>query len=481
MPVTILHISDLHRDAGSHIGSTALMESLRRDMARYVSEGEIPKPDIAVVSGDIVQGVGIGDANAVDILINQYDEAYEFLEELANTFFNGNRERIIIVPGNHDVSMSHVQLASTIEDLPTTPAQLSLLSQQLWQDGSLLRWEWNTFKLRRIIDTDNYNRRFEPFANFYAKFYQGNRTFSLNPKEQFAVHDYPEFGLVFAGLSSCYENDLYNRTGRINPDCVATVTRKIAEYTRRGYLAVAVWHHSIQGGPKDADYVDADILQSLMDGEISLAMHGHQHRPQLVEHRFTADRKRGIVVLSAGTLCGGPRSLPSGRMRAYNLVVLDKANRHGVVHIRDMQNSDFNLPVWGPAHVAEFSGSSLEFSISAPVHTTTSFQDASEADRLLRNGSVVDAYRLVQPHLNDPLARRVAATALGKLQDWNEISSVFNPPTSSDEFVLLCEALDELGKKNELSSLLTSTFALSSADPGVIQCISMMRSRIGGR
>lgn len=481
MPVTILHISDLHRDAGSRVTTAALIESLRRDRDRYTCDGAIPKPDIAVVSGDVIYGIGPTESDADKKLVLQYDEAHEFLVALADTFFHGQRERVVIVPGNHDVSLPHVQRATTVVDLPAVPDQRALMAQQFCQDGSKLRWVWNEFTMRRITDGDTYNRRFEPFAEFYAKFYQGRRTFPLDPAAQFSVHDFPELSLVFAGLSSCYENDLYNRTGRIHPDCVASVTRQISEFTRRGRLAVAVWHHSLQGGPKDTDYVDADILQSLMDGGFALAMHGHQHRPQLLEHRFTADRKRGIVVLSTGTLCGGPRSLPSGRMRAYNLVVLDVESRHGIVHVRDMQNADFSLPVWGAAHVAEFSGPSLEFSMTVPVRTATAFQDAAEADRLLRTGDAVEAYALIRSHLSDPLARRVAIAALGKLQDWKEISVVFNPPSSPDEFVLLCEALDELGNKTDLSTLLVTPFAVASEDPGVIQCIAMMRPRIGGR
>lgn len=345
MLVTIMHISDLHRDSGSRISTAALLESLRRDRDRYTAGGSIPRPDIAVVSGDVVYGVRPTESDADTKLRLQYDEAHEFLVALSDTFFNGERERIVIVPGNHDVSMPHVQRATAIVELPTTTDQRSLMAQQLGQECSLWRWSWDQFTMHHINDRDIYNQRLEPFSEFYAKFYQGKRTFSLDPPAQFSVHDFPDLGLVFAGFSSCYENDLYNRTGSIHPDCVAGATRQIYEFTRRGRMAVAVWHHSLQGGPKDTDYVDADILQSLMDGNFALAMHGHQHRPQLLEHRFTADRKRGIVVLSAGTLCGGPKSLPSGRMRAYNLVVLDGEARRGVIHVRDMQNTDFSLPV----------------------------------------------------------------------------------------------------------------------------------------
>jgi 3',5'-cyclic AMP phosphodiesterase CpdA len=57
MTVTVLHISDLHRDAGSGITSETLLESLRLDRERYTSDGGIRPPDLAIVSGDIVYGV----------------------------------------------------------------------------------------------------------------------------------------------------------------------------------------------------------------------------------------------------------------------------------------------------------------------------------------------------------------------------------------------------------------------------------------
>lgn len=52
--VTILHISDLHRDSGSALTTESLLESLRLDRERYGAQHR--KPDLAIVSGDIVYG-----------------------------------------------------------------------------------------------------------------------------------------------------------------------------------------------------------------------------------------------------------------------------------------------------------------------------------------------------------------------------------------------------------------------------------------
>jgi 3',5'-cyclic AMP phosphodiesterase CpdA len=58
MKLSVLHISDLHRDPANPIGNAALLDSLVIDRDRYTS-AETPairSPDVVIVSGDIVQG-----------------------------------------------------------------------------------------------------------------------------------------------------------------------------------------------------------------------------------------------------------------------------------------------------------------------------------------------------------------------------------------------------------------------------------------
>jgi hypothetical protein len=481
MPATILHISDLHRDAGSAITSTTLLESLRLDRERYMAGDQLLAPDIAVVSGDIVLGVAADGPDADARLVRQYEEASEFLTALADLFFGGDRERVVLTPGNHDISHPHVLRATEFTTLPAEVEQRAIVARQLREEDSVWRWVGPEFALRRIHDPSTYHRRLEPYANFYSAFYQGRRSFSIEPSKQFAVHDFPELGLVVAALSSCCNNDLFNRAGRIHPDCVAGATRAVDQQVKRGQVALATWHHNLAGGPNDSDYVDADVLQSLIDGGFVIGLHGHQHRPQFLEHRFTADGMRGIAVISAGTLCGGPHTLPAGRMRAYNVVVVDPKQRTGVLHVRDMKNSSFGLPVWGPAHVTEFSGSSLAFTLKVPPRSTSAMNAASEAAALLRQGDAAGAAALVRPHRADALARRVAVEALERLRDWDEIRRMCSPPRSAAEFIVLAEALYELRQKVELAALIESEFAKNSNDAGVRQSVEQARSRLGGR
>ena len=101
---TILHISDLHRSPTDPIENSTLLGSLLSDLDRYKLEAKsIPAPDAAIVSGDIIKGVNLKFAGYADELTRQYDVAYNFLATLADRMFEGDRSKVVIVPGNHDV------------------------------------------------------------------------------------------------------------------------------------------------------------------------------------------------------------------------------------------------------------------------------------------------------------------------------------------------------------------------------------------
>jgi hypothetical protein len=476
---TILHISDLHRDLDSELTTDALLESLRRDRGRYIEE-KIAPPDLAVVSGDLVLGVkDDSDAGRLE-LKRQYDEAGEFLGKLADLMFSGDHSKIVIVPGNHDVSHAHVLRATTPVEIPIEPHKREALAQELSRTNSLHRWNAREFAVRHINDKQLYAQRMEPFAEFYLNFYRGTRIFPLDDGGQCEIFDFPELNLAIVGLSSCSDNDLFNRAGRIHPNCVATATMRISHLCNAGRVAIAVWHHNLSGGPKDSDYMDPEFLQSLMDGGFVLGLHGHQHRPQYIEHRFTADQRRALAVISAGTLCGGPRTLPSGRMRAYNLITVDSRTRKCHLHVRDMKNTSFSSPVWGPAHVHEFGGASIEFKINDPVRTASALVLASDAAALLRAGDPGKAYVEATKFPNDEFARRIAIEALDQLSNWSEMEHFCSPPQSPIEIIHLMNALYELGKKAALRELIQSDLVANSSDLGVRQTTEKMQSRLGG-
>src|SRR3989442_4633156 len=108
MKLTILHISDLHRDPANPISNSSLLDSLERDRVRYRNEEPpIGEPNLIIVSGDLVYGITEDSKDPDHELAQQYEQAEDFLIKLASSFVKGERERIILVPGNHDVSLYH--------------------------------------------------------------------------------------------------------------------------------------------------------------------------------------------------------------------------------------------------------------------------------------------------------------------------------------------------------------------------------------
>jgi hypothetical protein len=480
--VTVMHISDLHRDPTQGIRNGPLLRSLVNDRNRYATgTPPLASPSLIVVSGDIVYGVPATHSTPNDALAAQYQEAESFLVELVNTFLDGDRQRLVLVPGNHDVSYPETLTALT-SLTASSPAASSLSDAiaDLFSPHSSHRWSWRDLQLYRLTDKDRYNRRIGHFASFYSRFYKGTRSYSLAPEEQFDIFAYPAYGIVIAAFNSCYNNDPLHRAGFIHPDAIAAAARHVESLQYQGHIPVAVWHHNTLGGPHSDDYMDADTLQVLIDCGFSIGLHGHQHKPTFVDERFRFATGRKITVLSAGTLCGGHRSLPHGHDRSYNLLELDTAAYSATVHQRRMSNDSFDLPVWTAGWYSDLNASTVQFDIQKPLVPQPS-QNArlSEAESLLAKNDHAGAKTiLMRLASTDGIARRMLAECYTEIPyDDDLISSLF-PPQSVSEAVLLADALWELGDKNRLGELLRLSVVADSSDPAALELRQKYEARV---
>ncbi len=487
MAISVLHISDLHRDPSHEVTSQALLDSLERDRDRYRAEiPAIPDPNIIIVSGDVVHGVK---ANATDPdgeLKRQYDQAEAFLIALTDSFVGGNRERVVIIPGNHDVSFPHALRGMKLIEvnLSTEEQRAAAVAngRRLLSPSTPMRWSWAGFCFYEIIDKGLYDARLEAFCTFYGQFYQGKRSYSLNPEEQFDVFDYPEHNITIAGLSSCHENDPFNKQGAIHPECVAAAARRLCEPKYRDRFLFAVWHHNTSGGPTKSDYMDADILQVLIDDGFSLGFHGHQHKPQFIEERFQFGGTRKITVISASTLCAGPRELPTGQSRGYNLLEFDAATRKAKLHQRKMENENFGRPIWGPGQFPSSRHSFVEFDVQAPIERKHSVEDANaigSAEAFLRTGKPKEAIELLRPLMGgNSLAKKLLWECYVALGDNLAIIADFYPPQAVAEIVHVADALWEEGNRLQLKELLKLDAVCNSSDPAVVKVRELYNARL---
>lgn len=479
MKLSLLHISDLHRDPANPVRNDVLLDSLENDRRHYSTE-ETPavrSPDLIIVSGDIIRGIrpDVHDPNAR--LREQYDQALDFLAALTDRFVGGDRNRVIIVPGNHDNSAYHfVESLSPVEILQERKKELVT---QLFQPGSRLRWSWSDFALYEITDQILYAQRLAAFADFYARFYKDTRTYGLDPEKQIDIFDFPSFGLTAAGFSSCYNNDLFNRQGAIHPGCIAFAGTWLRSLHLRDRLRIAVWHHNAEGPPERSDYMAPDFLQNLIDRGFSLGFHGHQHRPQFISTRFRHGIDRNITVISAGTL---GTSEPFRNHSAYNVIELDTDNRTGRLHVREMQNDNLNLPIWGRCTLPPNTAAYYDFEFDAPPKPVCNFNVNTgalvEAQRLHGLGNYREAADLlILVAASDALARPLLLDCLVKLKDTSALVVYFDPPASDAEAIHIMDALWTEGRQERLEEILKSPLIAKSTDPSVVE----MRKKYSAR
>ena len=121
---SILHISDLHRSPHDPIANDTLVAALLADRDRYVLETpEIPCPNAIVVSGDLVQGASMGTDYRTEIE-QQYEVTYELLANLADRLLDGDRRRVVIVPGNHDCCWNTARSAMRLVSPENEPTNM---------------------------------------------------------------------------------------------------------------------------------------------------------------------------------------------------------------------------------------------------------------------------------------------------------------------------------------------------------------------
>lgn len=473
MRFSVLHISDLHRDLRDEVANGPLLDSLVRDIQHYGDQNPpILQPSICVVSGDLIYGVKPDLTDPSTELDRQYSQAVDFLIDVADTLFAGDRSRLILLPGNHDVSYPALIASSMRIEIPAAASERKILTDELFAPMSRLRWSWSEICFYRITDPGQYEQRLSGFAKAYERFYLGERSFRMTPEDQFELFDYPELGLSIVALNSCYRNDPLHRAGGFHPTALSAACREMRSSKRAGWLLAATWHHSVDGGPFQNDYLDSDFLQLLIDSGVSLGFHGHQHSHDCVDERYRlGPGQRKMTIVSASTLCAEPRNLKPGVPRGYNVVELDTDTWTGRTHSRHMVNNSFNLPVWGPGHFYATGKSYVDFKLCKPLSDRPSELDKTlaleRADQLLGNRKWAEAFQILSEVKDVPLARPLIVTAVTELADDERTIAMLWPPSTSAEIVLVGAAILNRHIRKEAEAFLQIEAVSNSTDASV--------------
>jgi RecA/RadA recombinase len=457
---SILHISDLHRSPDEPANNDSLVAALLADRDRYMGETPIvPSPDAIVVSGDLIQGAPIGRAKWQDIMNDQYCVARDFLDHLARRFLEGDRSKLIIVPGNHDVcwNTSFSAMRRLAEGEYPTDLRAALV-----EPGSNYRWSWKERALYEIENFDAYKRRLDFYWNFIESFYAGVPLLKPVDRERgYQLFELHNRRIVVAAFDSTHGNDCFGYSGAIPPGAVARCDLELRDIPHSYNLRVAVWHHSIQGPPLREDYMEIGQIHEMVGLRFQLGLHGHQHVAAAATHYVHLSETQSMAVASAGSLCAGAKELPRGVNRQYNVVVIEDDFRRARVHAREMgEGEQFTRKRSGA-----FAEGFIELSLQAPVDTVGRSIDPEEEN--IRRATLLaeDALHALDPHraLNIldgvPLAggshaRRIAIQAALEIDEPTLTAKIINEPTTVEEAILLIAALIRINSLDHAAGIL---------------------------
>lgn len=443
--ISILHISDLHKNDEDDFRN--LYQSMKDDYERYKQRG-IQKPNIIVVSGDLIKG------GTRDEIRKQYKEVKVFLEDLVNYYLDGDKSRIVIVPGNHDVDWNvSKKLMKPIPNCSPEEQEnyIKMLNLFLLEKVHNIRWNWWDQKLYFFDNDIEYNSRFLHFSEFYEAFY-GNKKYSLMPSGQYEIFDMPAYNICFVGFNSCYLNDHMNKVGQIYPTCVTLAKTQVKEMVKQGRILVAVWHHNASGRPMANNYLDNRILNPIIDMGIHIALHGHQHYSGVVEEYHNAFKSGKLLMFSTGSLYGATEALSYGTPRQYNILEMEKENDKLKlsIHLREDCNPvEYGIPTWVDGRIKEIGASSWETILPYPVQPFDDIELSDLINRGFETGDYTEAIEMLrEKSAEDKIARKRMLDLMMKGKQYNDIISYIGDPQTDEDALFVMKAAYELNDKD---------------------------------
>lgn len=305
--VHILHLSDIH--LGTPQESLKYSAQLNIDL---IDELEISHLEYLVISGDI----------AHKSIKEEYDAAFDLIDGLVNRF-GLNPERLVIVPGNHDLNWDLSE-----EAYPFTPR--SKLPDLLPEGKHIPAGEAGAL----VQNEDLYKKRFANFSDhFYKKIY-GEYPFEYS--QQFILNPRPEDKILFLALNSSWQIDHYEPhrvRASINMEALANAINQLNNCNYDGWLKIAVWHHPVTG----QETMNDEFMQQLSVKGFQMCMHGHVHEAGKGFYEYDSDR--GLHIIGAGTF-GAPLRNQAGIPLQYNLLTLDKTKNEITVNTRRKEKPD---------------------------------------------------------------------------------------------------------------------------------------------
>jgi calcineurin-like phosphoesterase family protein len=305
--VTWLHLSDLHYREEHSYQLRIVEKALLEDVKRTIDEKSL-KPDFVAFTGDL----------AFSGQEKQYIWIEEFLGRLLEAAGIVDKDRLLLVPGNHDVDRNR------IDRITARGALIALNTHE--EIAEFLGPKGNRASVFA---------KFRPYVDFYNRFH--NNVDMVDDTHYFWTRRFRVGQTVIGvlGINSAWMSGFRrDQDDRVADEGALIVgERQVYEAIQQveqaggADLLIALLHH-----PLDAlnESSDKQLVQSLLRRECDFILHGHVHFPEVMK---VSALDGETIVIPAGA-CYDRRDRPNG----YNFVRFDLARKQGTVFLRRYAN-----------------------------------------------------------------------------------------------------------------------------------------------
>lgn len=288
--LTLLHLSDpqFGPNQPEAEGLTAadrqhdtLQVRLLQDLEEITSQDGVPRPELVVVTGDLTEHAKPTQFAAFEAFANALMGQLEL-----------PRDRLVLVPGNHDVSWSgckaYFHQCAAEERKPEPP-------------------HWPKWKA---------------YVELLERWYGEDSPVVITKERPWSLFVFEELCTVVAGLNSTMAetHEDGQHYGHVGEAQVEWYRRELAPHRRNGWLRIAAVHHNVQRNATkdDSNLQDASLIEWRLSEQINLVLHGHTHDGKL------GFLRPEIPVVSTGSTAVIGNARPHGVPCQYQVVSVQR-------------------------------------------------------------------------------------------------------------------------------------------------------------
>ena len=260
MAVTWLHVSDFHLSDKGPYNQEVILNALVSSVKRFGTEGH--KPDLIFATGDIAQ--------------NGKAQEYAYATEFFNALLDAaglEKERLFIVPGNHDVDRKMGKgLARTLDSNDDADEYFDLKTS-----------------------LPHLTQKLQAFSAWYNEYFKGIRTFPTDTTcSQVEVIPIRKTRIAVLPLNSalfCIDDNDHNKLF-IGRRCLDSAVKQLQSQVEAD-LKIALLHHPLDW----LSSIERANINATLGAAVDLVLQGHYHE---TETEGIASANGGYLKLAAG-------------------------------------------------------------------------------------------------------------------------------------------------------------------------------------